>query len=200
MRRESKLTVMDLSMILTHSATDPDPYMRPQFTLQNKVYRFCWGMCWLMLCRWTPKPLHNWRIWVLRRFGAKIGKRNVVYPNCKIWAPWLLETDDYVTIGPGVEIYNPGGLKLGNHCILSQDSYLCGATHDYNSAEFTYVKKRIILESYTWICARAIVLPGVTCFEGSVLGAGSLTSRDLAPWTVYAGNPARAVKERTKFT
>ena len=104
-----------------------------------------------------------------------------------------------VTIGPGVEIYNPGSVKLGHHSILSQDVYLCGATHDYNSVEFTYVKRAIILEPYVWICAKAIVLPGVICSEGCVLGAASVTSKNLDPWNVYAGNPAKWVKKRRKF-
>jgi putative colanic acid biosynthesis acetyltransferase WcaF len=88
---------------------------------------------------------------------------------------------------------------LGHHAILSQDSYLCGATHDYDSIEFTYIKKEIVVEDYGWICARAIVLPGVVCKEGSVLGAGSVTSKDLEAWMVYAGNPAKLIKPRRKF-
>jgi putative colanic acid biosynthesis acetyltransferase WcaF len=101
-----------------------------------------------------------------------------------------------VTIGPGVEIYNPGEVELGHHTIVSQDAYLCGATHDYNSPDFTYLKKQIRTEPYTWICARAIVLPGVKCGEGSVLGAGSVRSEDMEAWMVYAGNPAILIKPR----
>jgi putative colanic acid biosynthesis acetyltransferase WcaF len=173
-----------------------DAYMRPIFPIIDKFRRFCWGVFWMILCRWTPNPMHAWRICVLRIFGAKIGSHNFIYPSSKIWAPWLLETEDVVTIGPGVEIYNPGGIKLYHHSIISQDAYLCGATHDYNSIDFTYLKRPIVIEAYVWICAKAIVLPGVLCKEGSVLGAGSITSKDLEPWTVYTGNPARPVKPR----
>jgi putative colanic acid biosynthesis acetyltransferase WcaF len=158
-----------------------------------------WGISWLLLCQWTPKPLHNWRIFILRLFGSRIGKSNFIYPSSKIWAPWLLHTEDTVTIGPGVEIYNPGGVLLCDHCIISQDAYLCGATHDYDSPDFTYIKKKIIVGPYAWVCAKAVVLPGVHCKEGSVLGAASVTSRDLDPWMVYAGNPAKALKPRKNF-
>jgi putative colanic acid biosynthesis acetyltransferase WcaF len=173
-----------------------DAYLRPSFSLKNKLRRLGWKTCWILFCSWTPNPLHNWRCFVLRLFGAKLGKTNFIYPNTSIWAPWLLETEDVVTIGPGVEIYNPGGLFLGHHSILSQGAYICGATHDYNIIDFTYVKKKIVIESYAWICAKSIVLPGVHCKEGSVLGAGSVTSRVLDAWTVYAGNPAQALKKR----
>lgn len=144
--------------------------------------------------------MHAWRILVLRIFGASIGKSNFIYPSCNIWAPWLLETQDVVTIGPGVEIYNPGGVRLEHHAILSQDAYLCGATHDYDSPDFTYVKKQIVIGPYAWVCAKAIVLPGVNCKEGSVLGAASVTSKNLDPWFVYAGNPAKQVKPRNNFS
>lgn len=185
--------------MISHQNNHQDAYVRPSFSVINKLRRFIWKLSWFLLCSWTPNPLHAWRCFVLRIFGAKIGKTNFIYPNCKIWAPWLLETEDVVTIGPGVEIYNPGGLFLGHHSILSQDAFICGATHDYNTIDFTYVKKIIVIEAYAWICAKAIVLPGVHCSEGSVLGAGSLTSRNLEPWTVYAGNPARIVKKRIDF-
>lgn len=187
-------------MLSSHTYSSPDPYLRPSFSIRNKLRRLLWGISWRLLCQWTPNPMHAWRIWVLRQFGAKIGQTNFIYPTCKIWAPWLLETEDVVTIGSGVEIYNPGGVYLGHHAILSQDAYLCGATHNYNSAEFTYLKSKITVGPYAWVCARAIVLPGVHCREGSVLGAAALTSKSLDPWTVYGGNPARALKERHNFT
>ena len=59
--------------------------------------------------------------------------------------------------------------------------------------------KAIRTEPQVWICARAIVLPGVHCQAGSVLGAGSVATRDLEEWTVYAGNPAKAVRQRSHF-
>ena len=173
--------------------------MRPSFSITDKVRRMLWNVSWLLLCRWTPKVMHSWRIMILRIFGASIGKNNFIYPDCKIWAPWLLQTEDVVAIGPGAEIYNPGGVRLEHHSIISQYAYLCGATHDYDAVEFTYVKKQIIVGPYAWVCAKAIVLPGVHCKEGSVLGAGSVTSKSLDAWTVYSGNPAKPVKPRNNF-
>ena len=170
--------------------------MRPSFPLRDKIRRLFWGFAWGTLCRYTPRPLHAWRCFILRLFGAKIGKNNFIYPSTRIWAPWLLETEDVVTLGAETEVYNPGGIFLGHHTIISQGAYICGATHDYNSADFTYVKKLIVMEPYTWICARAVVLPGVRCGRGSVLGAAAVTSRNMDPWTVYAGNPAKPVTRR----
>lgn len=186
-------------MFSYHNKDSADGYLRPVFSSSNKLRRLTWNLSWLFLCRWTPRPMHKWRVMVIRAFGGKIGDRNVIYPDCTIWAPWLLETEDIVTIGPGVEIYNPGGIYIGHHAVLSQNSYLCGATHDYNSADFTYIMKRIVISPYVWICSKAVVLPGVRCMEGSVLGAASVTSHNLEPWTVYGGHPAKPIKKRTNF-
>lgn len=179
-----------------HSKDSEDALCRPAFGTANKIRRCLWQIVWIMAFRPSPRPLHAWRSWLLRLFGARIGETNFIYPDVRIWAPWLLETGAVVTLGPGVEVYNPGGVTLGNHTIISQDAYLCSATHDYNSRDFTYITRHITTEAYVWICARAIVLPGVFCEEGSVLGAGSVRSRRMDAWTVYAGNPAQPVSQR----
>lgn len=185
-----------MSLLSSHSTNSKDAFLRPAFGLRNKLARTVWSVTWTFLFRYTPTPMHKYRCWLLRRFGARIGKQNFIYPSARIWAPWLLSTKEVVTIASGVEVYNPGGIQLGHHTIISQGAYLCGATHDFNDPNFTYLSRNITTEPHTWICARAIVLPGVHCGEGSVLGAGSVTSKDLKPWTVYAGNPAVEVKTR----
>jgi len=182
-----------------HSEDSNDPLLRPVFDRKARAKRLLWIMTWMFLFRPTPPPLHYWRCALLRLFGARLGAINFIYPSARIWAPWLLETGDLVTIGRGAEVYNPGGARLGRRTIISQDAYLCGATHDYQSPEFTYITKPIYIESQVWICARAIVLPGVRCMEGSVLGAGSVATRHLDEWTVYAGNPAKAVRQRNQI-
>lgn len=186
-------------MSSSHNKNNDDGYLRPVFSMRNKLRRLMWNITWAALCQWTPIPLHGWRIFILRLFGAQIGPKNFIYPGCKIWAPWLLKTDSTVTIASGVVIYNPGGITLGHHTTVSQDAYLCGATHDYNDVDFTYIKKEIVTEAYVWICAKATVLAGVRCMEGSVLGATSITSKNLEAWTVYAGNPSKPLTTRNNF-
>src|SRR5580698_1645244 len=185
-----------MGLFSAHSADSDDPLLRPIYGWQARAKRLVWVLTWMFLFRPTPPPLHKWRCALLRLFGAKLGEINFIYPSAQIWAPWLLETGTVVTIGRGAEIYNPGGVSLGDRTIISQDAYICGATHDYQSPEFTYIKKFIRIESQVWICARAIVLPGVHCKTGSVLGAGSVATKNLEAWTVYAGNPAVAVRQR----
>ena len=160
--------------------------------------RVLWNATWLVLYRFSPRPLHGWRAMLLRIFGAKLGSDCHFYPKSKVWAPWNLICEDHVAAADGVEIYNPSPMQFASHVILSQDCYLCGATHEYNDAEFPLVSFRMTFGEYAWICARASVAPGVNVGAGAVLGLGSVAIKDLAPWTVYGGNPAVAVRERTR--
>ncbi len=175
-----------------------DPYLRPAFTLSNRLRRLLWSFVWLLLYRTSPAPLHAWRGFLLRCFGATMGPNCHFYPGSRIWAPWNLHCADQVTAANGVEIYNPAPMHFGSHCIVSQGAYLCGATHDYNSTAFPLLAYSMSFGAYAWICARAAVAPGVQVGEGAVLGMASVATRSLEPWTVYAGNPAVAVRERTK--
>lgn len=176
--------------------SERDPYRRPAFTFGNRLRRFSWNFARLLLYRPTPRPMHAWRSAVLRLFGAEIGPGCHFYPAARIWAPWNLRAADHVTVADGAEVYNPAPVILGSRVIISQDAYLCGATHDYDDAAFPLIAFSMEVGAYAWVCARASVSPGVTIGEGAVLGLGSIATRTLEPWTVYAGVPARRIKAR----
>ncbi|MFC7338114.1 putative colanic acid biosynthesis acetyltransferase [Haloferula chungangensis] len=188
-----------MALLNQHDANHPDALMRPMQSFSSKARRALWNFAWTVLCRPTPKPLHRWRCAVIRLFGGRIGKNNFIYPSARIWAPWLLETGDVATIASGVYVYNVGGVKIGHHAIISEDAFLCGASHDFNSVDFPLVSKPIEIGPYAWICARAVVLPGVHCGDGAVLGAAAVSSKDLQSWKVHAGNPARILGDRARI-
>jgi putative colanic acid biosynthesis acetyltransferase WcaF len=131
-------------------------------------------------------------------FGAKMGPHCHFYSSSRVWAPWNLICADQVTAGDGAEIYNPAPVRLGSHAILSQNSYLCGATHDFDDPAFPLLAYKMEVGAYAWVCARACVTPGVNIGEGAVLGLASVATRDLEPWCVYAGSPAVKVKQRNR--
>ena len=179
--------------------TAADPYLRPAFPLRNRIRRLIWNICWALLYRMSPRPLHSWRSLLLRCFGATMGPNCHFYPGSKVWAPWNLTCADQVTAGDGAEIYNPAPITLGSHAILSQGAYVCGATHDYDDPGFPLIAFAIDIGAYAWVCARASVAPGVNMGEGAVLGLGSVATRNLDAWSVYAGTPAVKVKERQRI-
>jgi putative colanic acid biosynthesis acetyltransferase WcaF len=176
--------------------TAEDPYLRPAFAASDRGRRMVWNLCRTLLYRPSPRPLHAWRTFLLRLFGATMGPGCHFYPASKVWAPWNLVCADAVTAADGVEIYNPAPMRFGSHAILSQDAFVCGATHDYDDPRFPLVAYAMEFGAYSWICARASVAPGVNVGEGAVLGLGSVATRNLEPWGVYAGMPAVKVKER----
>jgi len=177
--------------------SESDPYLLPAFSLRNRLLRFAWGIVNAILFRPSPRPMHAWRSFLLRAFGATMGKSCHIYPGAKIWAPWNLICGYQATIADGVTVYNPKTVTLGTHAIISQDAYLCGATHDYENPNFPLISSEISIGAFAWVCARATVQPGVSMGEGAVLALGAVATRDLEAWSVYAGIPARKIKNRT---
>jgi putative colanic acid biosynthesis acetyltransferase WcaF len=175
-----------------------DPYLRPAFSIGNRLRRLLWGAVWLLLYRPSPRPMHAWRSLLLRCFGATMGPDCHFYPSSRIHSPWNLICSDQVTAADGVEIYNPALIKLGSHAILSQGAYLCGATHDYDDPGFPLIAYAMEVGPYAWVCARASLGPGVNVGEGAVLGLASVATRNLEAWKVYAGAPAVYVKDRKR--
>jgi putative colanic acid biosynthesis acetyltransferase WcaF len=142
--------------------------------------------------------MHAWRAFLLRCFGAKLGINCHIYAKCEIWAPWNLRCDEGDSVADGAVIYNAAPVHLGSYAIVSQNAYLCAATHDIDDPAFPMITAPIFIGPYAWICARASFLPGVTVREGAVLGLGATTSKDLDAWQVYGGMPARRIRERKR--
>jgi putative colanic acid biosynthesis acetyltransferase WcaF len=127
-----------------------------------------------------------------------MGENCHIYPGARIWAPWNLVCEDVVAVADGAEIYNPCRITLNSHCIVSQNAYLCGATHDYNDPAFPMIWAPITIGAYAWIGARATVQMGVNVGPGAILALGAVATRDLEPWSINAGIPARKIKARPK--
>ena len=191
-------TTSEENIARVEDRTRVDPYLVPAFSFADRTRRLLWSVCYVVLYRTSPRPMHAWRSSLLRLFGAKLGPNCHFYPRGRVWAPWNLTCDEAVCLGDEAEIYNPAPVYLGSHAIISQQAYLCGATHDYNDPDFPLVSFPSRLGAYSWICARAVVMPGVNLGDGAVLGLGSIATRNLEPWSVYVGVPARKVKTRPR--
>ena len=141
-------------------------------------------------------PFTGFKVWILRRFGAKIGQQVTIKPGVKVKFPWRLTVGDYVWIGENAWLDNVAPITIDSHVCLSQDVYLCTGNHDYSDRNFKLIPAPIHIQQGSWIAARAIVGPGVTVGEGAVLGLASVTGRSLKPMIIYAGNPAQPLKQR----
>ena len=174
-----------------------DPYREPSFTLAHRLRRQAWNIVQALLFSTSPRPLHAWRAWLLRLFGATLGKGCHVYPGVKVWAPWNLKLGSFIGVADGVTLYCMDRIEIGDYAVISQGAYLCGGTHNYNSANFQLLVKPIWIGAHAWICAEAFIHPGVVVPEGVVVGACAVVTKSPAqPWSVYAGNPAIQVGKR----
>lgn len=167
------------------------------FPLSNRLLRVAWTVTWTLLASWTPGILNPWRIVLLRLFGARIAPGAAVAGTARIWLPSHLALGSRSTIGPGVECYNMAPIRIGERTIVSQRAFLCAGTHDIADPRFQLTARSVVIGSDVWIAAEAFVAPGVSIGDGCVLGARGCAFEDLRPWTVYRGNPAVAVRNRS---
>lgn len=173
---------------------------RPKPGFANKAMRSMWYAVWLLLYLPSPRPAHGWRCALLRLFGARVGKGAKPYRGARIWAPWNLTMKDDSVMGDGVDCYNVDRITLGRGAIVSQRAFLCTASHDFDDAKFPLVSAPVIIEAEAWVAAEAFIGPGVRVEEGAVVFARTVVTKDVAPWTVVAGNPARAIRRRKRRT
>lgn len=171
-------------------------YCPSSHSARNKVGRALWGIVWLLLYRPSPKPFHFWRRFLLRVFGARIGRGACPHASARIWAPWNLEMGDYSCLGHHVDCYCVAPVKIGEHATVSQYSFLCTATHELELPDLPLRTAPIVIKERAWVAADVFVGPGVTIGTGAVVAARSSLFRDVPDWMIAMGSPARPVKRR----
>ncbi len=162
----------------------------------SRMKQICWFICSVLLVKNTLIPFSGFRVWVLRRFGAKIGVGAVIRPGVQIKYPWKLTLGDHVWLGEHCWIDNITDVSIGSNVCISQGAMLCTGNHNFKSEQFELILKPIILEDGVWIGAKSVVCPGVTAASHAILTVGSVVSSDMDSFMIYKGNPAVAVKKR----
>lgn len=150
----------------------------------------------MLAFRPTPEPLFFWRRWLLRAFGARMAEGSNVYPRCRVWAPWNLAMGRHSCLANDVDCYAVDRIELGDFAVVSQGAHLCGASHDIADPGFRLVTGPIKVMKSAWVAAGAFVGMGVTVGEGAVVGARAVVVKDVEPWRIVVGNPARVVGVR----
>lgn len=148
------------------------------------------------LFRFSPRPFFGWRRFVLRCFGAQIGREVHIYPSARIYFPWNLVIGDWSAIGEDAFIYNLGTVTIGRQVTISQRAHLCAGTHDFTDVSMPLLKPPIVVQDQAWVCADVFIGPGTTVGQGAVVGARAVVVKDVEQWMVVAGNPAKVIKKR----
>lgn len=163
----------------------------------HKIKRLIWEVVWLMFISWTPRwMLNGWRRWLLIRFGATIGRGLVFRGSAEVWQPWKLKIGKDSWIDANVKLYSVDVISIGHDAVVSEGAFVCTASHDVTSETFNLKTAPIEIGNCAWVCSRAIVLPGVRIGDGAVVAAGAVVTKDVAPWTIVGGNPARVIGRR----
>lgn len=164
---------------------------------KHQIIRMLWTIVWALCASWLPRSLGSgWKRFLLRSFGAKIANTAIVYSTAKIYYPANLEMHEYSCLASDVDCYNVAPIIIGANSTVSQGAYLCTASHDITNPLNPLITSPIIIEDQAWIGAKAFVGMGVTIGQGAVVGATASVYKDVAPWTVVGGNPAKLIKNR----
>ena len=155
-----------------------------------------WYMVSLIVFESGWFPIHAFKAWLLRRFGARIGKGLVIKPQVRIKYPWRLTVGDHCWIGQGAWIDNLDDVELGSHVCISQGVYFCTGSHDHRRRTFDLITAPIVVQNGAWIGAQAMLLPGCTVGANSLVAAGTVVRFDVGRAQVVAGNPAQVVSGR----
>jgi len=163
----------------------------------SKLKQTLWFVVNSLFFRNSLNPFSRLKCWLLRCFGAEVGKKVNIKPAVNIKYPWRLSIGDYSWIGENVWIDNLEDVIIGNNCCISQGAMLLCGNHDYQKDSFDLITGKIVLEDGAWVGAQTTVCPGVTIKTHAVLSVGSVATKDLESYTVYQGNPAQPVRKRT---
>ncbi|MGB3405216.1 MAG: hormogonium polysaccharide biosynthesis acetyltransferase HpsU [Microcoleaceae cyanobacterium] len=160
---------------------------------------------WFILLWWlvqavtfplTLHPLNGIRCGILRLFGAKIGAGVVIRPTARFTYPWKVTIGDYSWIGDDVVLYSLDHITIGQHCVISQKSYLCTGSHDLNDPAFGLKTAPIQVENGAWIATDCFIAPGINIGANTVVGARSSVFSNLPSGYICVGTPCRPKSPR----
>jgi len=162
------------------------------------VFRYCAGVKFLLILSAGHIPSHLVRSSVYRIFGMKIGNNSYIYGKAEIRSPHLVTIGKNTMIGHDVILDGRGGLDIGNHVNMSSGVWIWTAEHDPCDADFRTKTERVVIEDYSWLSCRSVILPGVKIGYGSVVCAGAVVTKNTEPYSIVAGVPAKKIGERMK--
>jgi putative colanic acid biosynthesis acetyltransferase WcaF len=168
----------------------------PSYRGRSPYFVQLWWLVQATLFRGSPQVLYGFRRWLLRLFGAQIGKGAIIRQSVKVTYPWKVSIGNYSQIGDDVVIYSFADITIGDNVVVSQKCYLCAGTHNFRSEAFEIQSLPIVIEDEAWLAADVFVAPGMTVGKGTVVGARSSVFTDLPAMMICTGCPARPVRSR----
>lgn len=163
-----------------------------------EYYRWKSGAMFYGLYLVSRFPSQCLRHFVYRRLGMRIGAQSVVYGRVEIRSPKGIVIGENSSIGHDTILDGRGGLTIGNCVNLSSGVWIWTVEHDVNDPDFRASSSPVKIGDYAWISGRAIIMPGVEVGEGSVVASGAVVTKNVAPYVIVGGVPARVIGNRAK--
>lgn len=143
-------------------------------------------------------PSHGLRNAVYRRAGMALPPSSSIHWRAEFYAPENIVIGEYCTIGDSCFLDGRSGITMGNSVNLGSHVSIFTREHDVDSPYFAETGAPVVVGDHAWVSSHAIVLPGVTVGEGAVVAAGAVVVRDVEPFMVVGGNPARPIRPRNR--
>jgi len=148
-----------------------------------------------------PGPYAAIKRWLLNRAGAQVGHNVHIYPGVRIFVPKGLTIGNNVSISSYVVITTAGTVKIGDYVLIGYGAKILSANHHIPEGHDIIFGaghdcEPVVIEDGAWIGANAVVLPGVRIGQVAVVAAGAVVTKDVAPFTIVGGIPARLIRER----
>lgn len=146
-------------------------------------------------------PSQKYRLWMLKHiFCMDLADKVVIYSWDTIRAPWNITVGKGTVIGDGVILDGRNFITIGANVNISTAVSIYTEQHDINDPYFRSLNSggEVIIEDRAWISSHTSILPKVHVGEGAVLGSGGLTAKNLEPFSIYVGIPAKKIGERSK--
>jgi len=188
------------------SAADPEApgtyqdltrfHVPPGFRGRNALVVQLWWLVQALLFHPSPQIFFGWRRFLLRLFGANVGRGVLIRSSAEFTYPWRISIGDFSWIGDGAILYSLAEISIGAHSVVSQYCYLCAGSHDPHTASFDIVGKPISIGSQCWLATDVFVAPGISIGDATIVGARSTVLHDLPPAMICYGYPARPVRPR----
>lgn len=144
-------------------------------------------------------PSRHVRKFLLKLMGVRIDSNVSIFSNFEIRNPSGLFIEEGCSIGPRVLLDARKGLRIGKNVTIACEVIIWTLHHDYNDIFFKTIGEKVLIEDYAWVCSRAIILPGVTIGRGAVVASGSVVTKDVAPFDIVGGVPAKIIGKRNKI-
>ena len=167
--------------------------------MKKHLYAIKSGLIWIFTNSLLSNiPSIKLRYWGLKLLGMKLSKNVRLYQGFHIRNPHNIEIGDGVSIGPKVLLDGRKGLKIGNNVTIAYEAIIWTLNPHYNDIHFVAKGDSVLIGDYAWICCRSIILPGIKIGEGAVIASGAVVTKDVPPYAVVGGVPAKIIAYREK--